>query len=57
MDESPPGVGEQSLPQEFGEFDFVSEEGAGDIDRFASHDDHFLTYITEYVPLRTAFAT
>lgn len=43
MDESSSGVGEKSLPQEFGEFDFVSEEGSGDIDAFTSNDGNSLS--------------
>jgi len=43
MDESSAGVSEQSLSQIFGEFDFVSEKWAGDIDAFTSDDDNSLT--------------
>ena len=43
VDKGSAGVGEQSFPEEFSEFDFVSEEGASDIDAFAPDDDHSLS--------------
>ena len=57
MDESSSGVSKESFPQEFGEFDFVSEEGAGDIDTLASNNGNSLTWMKERVPLRRVLAT
>ena len=43
MDEGSARVGEKSLAEEFGELNLVSEEGAGDVDAFASNDYNSLT--------------
>ena len=43
VDESPAGVSEESLPEEFGELDLVSEERAGNIDSLAPDNDDSLS--------------
>lgn len=56
MDESSAGVGEKPLSEELCEFDFVSEEGASDIEGFSSDYCYSLTCFSQQVPLRRAFA-
>ena len=38
------------------EFGFVSEEGAGDVDSFTSHDDDPLAYMAIEIPARRLLA-
>ena len=56
MYESSAWVGEEPLSEELCEFDFVSEEGAGDIEAFSAYDCYSLTCFSEKVPLRRALA-
>jgi hypothetical protein len=42
MDKCSARVSEESFSEELREFDFVSEEGSGDVDAFASDDCYSL---------------
>jgi hypothetical protein len=56
MYKSSAGVSQESLSQEFGKFDFVSEKGASDINAFGSNDCNSLTCIIYLLPLRRVLA-
>ena len=56
MDKSSARVSKESLSEELMEFGFVSEEGAGDVDSFTSHDDDPLAYMAIEIPARRLLA-